>query len=344
MDGYTTYQHTKDNLLIMPTNTIRKTPFLFLRYLVLIEFFFAFLPLIATLIIPIQAEYNETALAQELSYNVLLTIVLTILQILIVSISFFSWYLPLFKISQQSIAYRRAGSAEFGELIRIDAIKRVKIRQGWLARRLDYGTLLIYGNYTESAFRIKDIPNPIGTANQIEKWVAEKLNLKPAPEINLAVELIADGEGQFVEFKSSILWDYRQEKMNKNLSVPIIKNVAAFMNTAGGTLLIGIDDDGKILGLEADYAIMKKSNPDGFELIFNNAFAQMIGAEFRHLVQLSFPEIEGLIICLVAVQPSTSPVYFRHHGKEDFYIRAGNASQPLPISKATNYIHDRFQS
>ena len=48
--------------------TIRKTPFLFIRYLVIIEFFFAFLPLVATLIFPIQAEYNQTMLAQELSY------------------------------------------------------------------------------------------------------------------------------------------------------------------------------------------------------------------------------------------------------------------------------------
>jgi predicted HTH transcriptional regulator len=131
--------------------------------------------------------------------------------------------------------------------------------------------------------------------------------------------------------------------MNKNLSVPVLKNVAAFMNTAGGTLLVGIDDEGKVLGLDADYGVMKKPNTDGFELIFNNAFTQMIGTEFRHFVQLSFPEIEGKTICLIAVQPSTSPVYFRQQGKEDFYIRAGNASQPLPVSKATAYVHHRFQ-
>jgi predicted HTH transcriptional regulator len=138
------------------------------------------------------------------------------------------------------------------------------------------------------------------------------------------------------------LWDYRQEKMNKNLSVPIIKNCVAFMNTAGGTLLVGVNDDGNVLGLDADYRVMKKPNTDGFELIFNNAFSQMIGAEFRQFVQLSFPEIEGKTICLIAVQPGTSPAYFRHQGKEEFYIRAGNASQPLPVSKVTAYIRDRF--
>ena len=326
----------------MNTLTIRKTPFLFIRYLVLIEFFFAFLPLIAILIFPIQAEYSESAVAQELSYNLLLTIVVTILQILIVTISFFSWYLPVFQINRQRITYKRAGSQDFRELISIDSIQQVEIRQGRLGRRLDYGTLLIYSNYTDRSINIKDIPNPIGTANQIEKWVALHSDLTPPSETKPTSELIAAGEGQFVEFKSSILWDYRQEKINKNLSIPIIKNCAAFMNTAGGTLLVGINDDGHILGLDADYGVMKKSNPDGFELIFNNAFSKMIGAEFRQFVQLSFPEIEEKTICLIAVQPTTSPVYFYHRDKEEFYIRAGNASQPLSVSKATAYIQDRF--
>lgn len=329
--------------MLTNSNTIHKTPFLFLRYLVVIEFFFALLPLVAALVIPLlRAEYNDTALAQNLSYNLLLTIIVTTLQILIVSISFFSWYLPVFQLDRQKIAYRRAGSADFRELISMDAVERVKIRQGWLGRRLDYGTLLIYGNFTDQPVRLKDIPNPIGTAHQIEKWAADHSSPTLPQEIKSADELIAAGEGQFVEFKSSILWDYRQEKMNKHLSVPIIKNVAAFMNTAGGTLLVGIDDDGNVLGLDADFAVMKKPNPDGFELIFNNAFAQMIGAELRPFVQLSFPAIEGKTICLIAVRPATSPVYFRHQGKEEFYIRAGNASQPLSVSKATAYIRDRF--
>ena len=325
-------------------NMIRKTPYLFLRYLVLIEFFFAVLPLLASLILPVQTEYNQTVLAQEISYTVLLLIIMTTLQILIIAISFFSWYLPLFKVEQQRIAYKRAGSADFRELVSMDDVQLVQIHQGWLGQRLDYGTLQIVGKFADRNIKLRDIPDPIGTANLIEKWAAELQNIKPPLEIKTPIELITSGEGQFVEFKSSILWDYRQEKMNKNLSVPVIKNVAGFMNTAGGTLLVGIDDNGRVLGLDADFGVMKKANEDGFELIFNNAFNQMIGTEFRHFVQLSFPEIEGKTICLIAVQPSTSPVYFRHQDREDFYIRAGNASQPLPVSKATSYIRNRFRS
>lgn len=330
--------------MLNKTRTIRKSHYIFIRNLAVTEFFFALLPLIATFIFPLRAEYNQTALAEDLSYTMLLVITVTTLQILIITLLFFSWYLPLFQIDRQVIAYRRVGSAEYQELIRIDVIQRVEIRQGWLGRRLDYGTLHIYGKHPGHPVKLKDIPDPVGTANRIESWLAGYIDRKKSSEIRPPVELIEDGEGQFVEFKSSILWDYRQQKMNKNLSVPIIKNVAAFMNTAGGTLLVGINDEGKILGLDADYAVLKKPNSDGFELIFNNAFAQMIGAEFRHLVKLSFPEVEGKTICLIAVQPAASPVFFRHQGKEHFYIRAGNAGQPLTLSKATKYISDRFPS
>ena len=77
--------HMPDNTL-----TIRKTPFLFLRLLVFIEFFFAFLPIMAAMIFPFQDEFDQTALAQSMSYSFLFTLILTTLQILIVAISFFS--------------------------------------------------------------------------------------------------------------------------------------------------------------------------------------------------------------------------------------------------------------
>jgi membrane protein YdbS with pleckstrin-like domain len=323
--------------------TIRKTPILFLRRLVIIEFFFAFLPLLAVLIFPLQAEYNQTGLSEALSYNVLLTVVVTTLQISIISISFFSWYLPEYQLDSDHILSKRVTALTFRELIPFAEIQQVEIRQGWLGKRLDYGNLRLSTVDTGRVVSLTDIPNPIGTAHQIERQVAEQRQITQPAVTKQPDELLAEGEGQYVEFKSSILWDYRQQQMNKNLSAPIIKSVAAFMNTAGGTLLIGINDEGEVLGLDADFQVMKKPNPDGFELMFNNAFNQMVGIEFRPFVKLSFPEIEGNVICIATVQPANRPVYFRQKGREEFYIRAGNASQPLPVSKAATYIRDRFE-
>lgn len=70
-------------------------------------------------------------------------------------------------------------------------------------------------------------------------------------------ELIAAGENQQVKFKSTLRWDLRQFKPNKTLEDVIAKTIAGFMNTQGGHLIIGVDDEGSILGLEQDYGTLK---------------------------------------------------------------------------------------
>ena len=69
----------------------------------------------------------------------------------------------------------------------------------------------------------------------------------------------------------------------------------------------------------------------------------MIDVENRQFVRLSFPQQEGKIVCQIGVQPALHPVYTNHQGKEEFYIRAGNACQALSVSKANQYIQGRFQ-
>jgi predicted HTH transcriptional regulator len=118
--------------------------------------------------------------------------------------------------------------------------------------------------------------------------------------------------------------------------------VVGFMNAVGGTLIIGVSDDGEILGLDPDYSVMKKQDKDGFENVFNMAFGSMIGIDLRHFLDVQFPKLEGKEICVVSVSPSDRPAYLTSSGTEKFYIRAGNMSQALSVSKATTYIQSRF--
>ena len=107
-------------------------------------------------------------------------------------------------------------------------------------------------------------------------------------------------------------------------------------------MLIGVGDDGEILGLEPDYQAMRKPDRDGFENVFNMAFDKMIGVEYRRFVDISFPELEGQQICVVTVRPSSQPAYLLCKGTEAFYIRVGNGSRALPTSKAINYVREHF--
>jgi hypothetical protein len=153
--------------------------------------------------------------------------------------------------------------------------------------------------------------------------------------------LIANGENEFVEFKSSLRHDYRQVKTDKNLEHVILKSIAGFLNANGGTLIIGVNDDGEILGLSNDYFSLKKKNKDGFQqriiLIVSNAF----GKDICSKIHISFYQIEGKEICTLIIEPSTRPVYFKEANRTIFFLRTGNVTNPLTTSETVEYLQNR---
>lgn len=327
---------------------IRISPFMFLKRLVLIEFFFALAPAILLVVIDIlfnvRGNYEGLALANTLSYNFLFILLLTILQIAIVGTVFASWYASIYLVNPQQLRFQGLFLRTPRIIANTPAITHIDIKQGRLGTRFDYGTLNVYSSNTTKAAVLKDVPTPFEHSRLIEELVVPEETAVTLPIPQSITTLISGGENQYVEFKSSLMWDYRQQRVNKELYVPVLKNVVAFMNTSGGAVLIGVDDNGKALGLEPDLSAMPKKDSDGFENVFNQAFNQMVGAEFRQFVEVTFPDIGGVIVCLLLIRPSHEPAYLNYKGEEQFYIRAGNASQPLPVSKATRYIRKRFEN
>jgi hypothetical protein len=109
-----------------------------------------------------------------------------------------------------------------------------------------------------------------------------------AVEVSLE-DLVSEGESDELEFKSSLRWDYDNQVVSKKLEDVILKSVASFANGQGGTLLIGVGDDGAPLGLEKDY-ISLSGDRDRFELHLRNLFNQAFGHSFvTTRVRVSFP-------------------------------------------------------
>ena len=161
-------------------------------------------------------------------------------------------------------------------------------------------------------------------------------------------DLILEGETDELEFKSSLRWDLQLQAANKKLEEVIIKSVAAFANSQGGTLLIGVSDQGDVLGLERDYAMLGNVDRDKFELhlrtLFNNAFGD---AFVVTKVKIGFPEVEGVEICRVDIEPSTKPLIISLADKngqpvEKLYVRNGNSSREMPLSEMHAYVAERF--
>jgi len=156
--------------------------------------------------------------------------------------------------------------------------------------------------------------------------------------------IIAGGEGQGIEFKSSLRWDYKTNSKNKALESVIVKTVAGFMNGKGGTLLIGVGPKGEILGIENDYSTFHQdANRDGFEQKLTNLLAHQLGKELVPLVSVSFVAVESKDICWLRVEPSPKPVYVEDESNIKFYARLGNTTQPMNPKEMTQYISIRWE-
>jgi hypothetical protein len=154
--------------------------------------------------------------------------------------------------------------------------------------------------------------------------------------------IIKAGETEHVEFKSSLRFDYRLEKENKILEEVILKSIAAFANAKGGTLLIGVDDDLNVLGLENDYSTLKKNDADYFELHLRKLINNQFGITFANeSLLIYFPVIEKKQICVIQINSSSAPLFLKTKDKqgqptEKFYVRSGNASQQIVSLKEIN--------
>ena len=156
-------------------------------------------------------------------------------------------------------------------------------------------------------------------------------------------KLISHGESSSIEFKSSFRWDVKQSKVNKQLVFVILKTIAGFMNNNGGTLLIGVADDGKIIGLEKDYQNLKKQDRDGFEQSIFTAISTNLSTDLSNYAHLIFHSKDNNDICRLIIMPTSRPVFVKQEGSTKFYIRTGVSTRELNIEEATKFIDNRWQ-
>lgn len=163
------------------------------------------------------------------------------------------------------------------------------------------------------------------------------------------IEMISAGENSEVEFKTTLRYDMRQNIVNKKLEEVVLKTIAAFSNGNGGSLIMGVDDDLNIIGLENDYKTLKNGTKDEFELHLRNLINNAYGVEFAtNSLEILFPMVEEDEICVVNINEGIRPLYTEITDKngsknKKFYVRSGNSSQEIDISEVASYISQRFE-
>jgi hypothetical protein len=164
-----------------------------------------------------------------------------------------------------------------------------------------------------------------------------------------ASSIISGGESGSVEFKPAIWFDFSRAKndsgyvANKSASRvrdKIIRTVAGFLNADGGTLFIGISDDGDSYGIQKDVELSGRGDLDGYELdlfsMLTNTLEKQVVAR---KVRVSFPEHKGVTIARVDVQKSDEPVFANtSQSREEFFVRIGNSTNRLSVQSAMSYV------
>lgn len=162
-------------------------------------------------------------------------------------------------------------------------------------------------------------------------------------------ELVRAGESDRVEFKSTARVNLRTGAKDERMERVVAKTVAAFLNSDGGTLVIGVDDTGAALGLEPDFGTLKSPDADRFELWLRDLFTTSLGQNAAAIVEVDFADLPTADqvtaqVCRVTCRPSPRPVYLRagRGATPELWVRTGNSTRQLGVDEATEYVMHRW--
>jgi CheY-like chemotaxis protein len=171
----------------------------------------------------------------------------------------------------------------------------------------------------------------------VERALEQALGSAPTS----VADLIAGGENSHVEFKSSMRWDYARNTINKKLQEVIARAIAGMLNGEGGTLLIGVADDGAVLGIERDLQTLGKRDVDGFQLALTDVVVTHLGVEHMRCIHSRFEYVDGRCVCVVQVERSPRPVFMTRGG--ELWVRAGTSARSLDPQAATSYVQSHWK-
>ena len=171
--------------------------------------------------------------------------------------------------------------------------------------------------------------------------VMNRFGLRPeAAGLPSTGALISAGENHQVEFKSTARWNVHTEQRDSKIELVIAKTIAGFLNADGGTLLVGVADDGSPVGLDADLSLMKSPDLDRYELWLTDHLERCLGKPAVANVTVTFELIGDSQVCRADVEASPTPVFLDEPGgnrEADMYVRMGNSTRKLLTDEALDY-------
>lgn len=151
--------------------------------------------------------------------------------------------------------------------------------------------------------------------------------------------VVQSGESEAVEFKSTLRTNLHTNNRDPRMELSVLKTLAGFLNTNGGTLIIGLSDDGSPVGIEVDGF----ENEDKMSLHLVNIIKARMGISAMTNVHIHFDDHKNSRVLVVHCQKSQSPVFLKDNEIERFYIRTGPSTTELTASQTQEFIKQRFR-
>ena len=185
-----------------------------------------------------------------------------------------------------------------------------------------FAMVMVFNLVRRYSFQLKDLPQQ----HLIDAELTESTK-----------RLIHLGESTTVEFKSTVRKNLNAGRFGKEIEIAWLKTITAFMNSDGGILLIGVNDDGKIRGLDDD----EFSNEDKCRLHIKNLINTHIGTALSRYIHLKFCHLEDKTVLIIECERVRQPVFLSIGKNEEFYIRSGPSSMKLTMSAMITYLAER---
>lgn len=201
-------------------------------------------------------------------------------------------------------------------------------------------TINFYDEELKEAESIEIIPTPFDWTGYDS---APKQESQEIPNISLE-EILKDGETDQVEFKPSLLYNFRTKEAGISIKSIIGKAICGFLNARGGILFIGVDDNGNPQGLSYDYSLSKEKKPrDFFRLEFDEMLEHFLPQWVHDNVFGEFSMINGCEIFVVLIIPSNNePVFFKGQNGKEFYFRRMASTKQLDIEQFYYYYKNHW--
>jgi hypothetical protein len=317
------------------TMLTRTSPIAMVRNLVAAQFTVSALYVLAGTVAHYASIWRGFSFASYVPFQVAQAMFVFVGEFILICSLFLVWYRETIVIEGGNVIWHWGVVSRSHRAVALDHVSSVSYRQGLLGRFVGYGTVALLDRAGRVVLAIPHIQDPAQFVNAITHGSVGLASADPAL-------LVASPEHERLERKSTFRWDVRAGKVNKAVERSTLKTIAAFLNTSGGHLMLGVDDTGAAVGMQHDYATLPRADRDGFENHFSNVLAASLGPLAHAHVTLNPFTHEDKECMLVSVMPATSPVYAHFDDGEEFFIRTGNGTVALKVSDAHQYIASRF--